>query len=209
MRQTAILVSVLVLLATALAAPVAAKPTNEIDQSLLSPPLNPHLAPWTCWATGDGIICDGSVEDEFANEDIGQSCEGQPIYATGSFYDRARRWHTPDGLATKSIGVSGARERWSLSPDGSGAAVKLHWQVVAHFTYYTPGERDDRQLTEAGAWWIATAPGSGLVFRDAGKITYAVGAENDGNNPIDMRGQFDTWADWDAAMERVCAALGV
>jgi hypothetical protein len=28
------------------------------------------------------------------------------------------------------------------------------------------------------------------------------------NNPIDMRGQFDTWVDWDAALERACAALG-
>jgi hypothetical protein len=207
MRRLAALGSVL-LLTCLLAGAAVAKSPHQVDQSQLVPPLNPNLAPWTCWATGDGIICEGATSDSWVGEDIGETCDGQPIYATGSFYDRAKRWHTADGRATKTIGVEGARETWGLAPDGSGPTVKTHWQVSRHYTYFTPGDRDDRQLTETGAWWIATAPGSGLIFRDAGRITYEVGASNDFNNPVEMRGHFDTWVDWEVAIERVCAALG-
>ena len=207
MRQTAMLVSALVLLATVLAASAAARSPHQVDPDLMIPPLNPNLAPWTCWDTGRGPICEASVRESFAGDDIGETCAGQPIYATGSFTDRVTRWHTPDGRATKTVAVAGARETWSLSADGSGPTISVHWHVSRHYTYFTPGELSDRQLTEAGAWWIATAPGSGLIFRDAGKITYDVGAANDFNNPVEMRGQFDTWMDWDGALERACAAL--
>lgn len=207
MRQTAMLVSALVLLATVLAASAAARSPHQVDPDLMIPPLNPNLAPWTCWDTGRGPICEASVRESFAGEDIGETCAGQPIYATGSFTDRVTRWHTPDGRATKTVAAAGARETWSLSADGSGPTISVHWHVSRHYTYFTPGELSDRQLTEAGAWWIATAPGSGLIFRDAGKITYDVGAANDFNNPVEMRGQFDTWMDWDGALERACAAL--
>jgi len=207
MRQTAMLVSALVLLATVLAASAAARSPHQVDPDLMIPPLNPNLAPWTCWDTGRGPICEASMRESFAGEDIGETCAGQPIYATGSFTDRVTRWHTPDGRATKTVAAAGARETWSLSADGSGPTISVHWHVSRHYTYFTPGELSDRQLTEAGAWWIATAPGSGLIFRDAGKITYDVGAANDFNNPVEMRGQFDTWMDWDGALERACAAL--
>jgi hypothetical protein len=207
MRQTAILVSALVLLATVLAAPAAARSPHQVDPDLMVPPLNPNLAPWTCWATGNGIICEGSAADSFANEDIGESCAGQAIYTTGSFTDRVTRWHTPDGRATKTIAVAGARETWSLSAAGSGPTISVQWQVSRHYTYFTPGELSDRQLTETGAWTIATAPGAGLIFRDAGKITYELGAANDYNNPVEIRGRFDSWTGWDGALERACAAL--
>lgn len=207
MRRLAVLSGVM-LLTFLLAGPAAARSPHQVDPDLMIPPLNPNLAPWTCWETGVGPICEGSVSESFANEDIGEECDGQPIYATGSISDRVKRWHTPDGRATKTLAVPGARETWSLSADGSGPAISVHWRVTRHYTYFTPGDPSDRQLTETGAWWIATAPGAGLIFRDAGKITYEIGASNDYNNPVEMRGQFDTWMDWDAALERACAALG-
>lgn len=206
MRQLAAFSSVL-LLTLLLAGTAVAKSPHQVDPDLLIPPLNPNLAPWTCWETGAGPICEASVQGSFANE-VNEECNGQPVYATGSFSDRVKRWHTPDGRAAKTVAQSGARETWSLSADGSGPAIRVHWQVARHYTYFTPGDPSDRQLTETGAWWIATAPGAGLIFRDAGKITYEVGASNDYNNPIEMRGQFDTWTDFDAALERACAALG-
>jgi hypothetical protein len=208
MRRTATLISALVLLATALAAPAAARSPHQVDPNLMVPPLNPNLAPWTCWAMGIGIICEGSTAGSFANEDIGEECAGQPIYITGSFTDSVTRWHTSDGRATRTKALQGGRETWSLSTDGTGPKITVKWQVSRHYTYFTPGELSDRQLTETGAWAIARAAGQGLVFHNAGKITYAVGASNDHDNPVDMRGQFDIWTDWDATLERVCAALG-
>jgi hypothetical protein len=207
MTRLATLGSVL-LLTFLLAGAAVAKSPHQANPDDMVPPLNPNFAPWTCVVNGGGIICQGYLEVSWANEDIGLSCDGQPIYSTGTEKANFRRWHTPDGRATKTAIVAGVREKWSLSPDGSGPTLNVHWNVMAHYTYFTPGELSDRQKTETGAWWIATAPGSGLVFRDAGKIVYAVGAQNDGENPVEMRGQFDTWTDFDAALGRACAALG-
>jgi hypothetical protein len=208
MRRILIGITAMSLLAAVAVAPVAARSPHQVDPNLMVPPLNPNLAPWTCWETGNGIICEGSVSESFAGEDIGEECAGQPIYITGSLTDRVTRWHTPDGRATRTFALQGGRETWSLSADGSGPTITVKWQVSRHYTYFTPGELGDRQLTEAGAWAIATAPGAGLVFQNAGRITYAVGASNDHDNPVDLRGHFDIWTDWDATLERVCAALG-
>jgi hypothetical protein len=207
MRRLAGLGSIL-LLALSIAGPAAATSPHQAEPEDMVPPLNPFFAPWTCVINGGGIICQGYRTDSWANEDIGESCGDQPIYATGSYTGNFRRWHTLDGLATKTAIVSGEDELWSLSPDGSGPTVHVHWKVMAHYTYFTPGDPSDRQKTETGSWWIATAPGYGHPFRDAGRIVYEVGAANDGENPVEMHGQFDTWTDWDAALERVCAALG-
>jgi hypothetical protein len=72
MRQLAALSSVLMLTFLLAGAAVARSP-HQVDQSQLVPPLNPNLAPWTCWSAGNGIICEGSMQEAFVNEDIGES----------------------------------------------------------------------------------------------------------------------------------------
>jgi hypothetical protein len=190
----------------ALAAPVAARSPHTVDPHSVTPPLNPDLAPWACWETGNGVICEGSAEGSYANEDFGLRCGDQVILVSGAFSDRATRWHTSDGRATATFGNLAFTETWSFSPDGSSPSVHLQGRSIRHYTYLVPGDPTQRQLVETGSL-VASTPDGGLVFRDAGQIVFDIGAGNDFQNPIQIRGPHDTWTDFEAVLARVCSIL--
>ena len=87
------------------------------------------------------------------------TCDGNPVYVTGSASDRTTRWHLPDGRATKTISDESSDDRMSLSPTGDGPSVSVRGHWNRHYTYPVPGDRSSRVLTELGAVYVATAPG--------------------------------------------------
>lgn len=206
MRRLTILLSALGL-AVLLAAPASARSPHQIDPNGVTPPLNPAFAA-TCWETGSGIICEGSLVDTYSNEDFGLRCGDEVILVSGTLSDHFTRWHTSDGRATRTFGNQTWTETWSLASDGTGPTLEVSGRSIRHYTYFVPGDPGQRQLIETGATVVATAPHAGVVFRDAGRITYEVGSENDFQNPIDLRGPHDAWTDWDAAVARACEILG-
>lgn len=207
MRRLALFPTVVLALAAILAGPASARSPHEFDPGGLTPPLNPNFAP-SCWETGAGVICEGRFVETYSNEDFGLRCGDEVIWVSGTLSDRLTRWHTPDGRATRSFGNQTWTETWSLSQDGTGLVLEVTSRSIRHYTYLVPGDLSQRQLVESGATVIATAPRVGIVFRDAGQVIYDIGAENDFQNPIELRGPHDSWTDWDAAVARACEVLG-
>jgi hypothetical protein len=205
-RRSGTVLTAILALALALApAPAAmAAPPRTVDRSTLTPPLNPDFT-WTCFDTGAGPICQGTYDDAWQDEDIGWDCDGQPIYTSGSGVERMTRWHLPDGRATKTVVNLRYRETLSLSTSGGGPVVHLRAAWNRHYDYLVPGDRSTRVLTEPGAWWLATAPGHGIVFQDTGLIRWLPGAEYE---ELDvLRGPHDSLTDEEGALAAVCAVL--
>jgi hypothetical protein len=193
------------LLVMTLAPAAMASPPRTVDPTTLTPPLNPNFT-WTCFDTGAGPVCRGTYEDAYEHEDIGQDCDGQPIYLSGSGVERMTRWHLPDGRATKTVVNLRYRETLSLSTSGEGPVVNVRGSWNRHYDYLVPGDRSTRVLTEPGAEWLATAPGHGLVFKDTGLIRWLPGAEYEEVDVV--RGQRDMFTDPAGAWAAVCAVLG-
>jgi hypothetical protein len=207
MRRPALFLTVVLAMAAILAAPASARSPHEFNPGGLTPPLNPNFA-LSCWQTGAGVICEGQFVETYSNEDFDLRCGDEVIWVSGTLSDRLTRWHEPDGRATRSFGNQAWTETWSLSLDGAGPTLEVSGRSIRHYTYLVPGDPSQRQLVESGATVLATAPGVGIVFRDAGQIIYDIGAENDFQGPNSIRGPHDSWTDWDAAVARACEVLG-
>ena len=193
------------LFAITTAASVMAGVPHEVDQSALQPPLNPTFT-YRCFERGDGILCQGTRDESWTNEDTGLICGAQPVYTTGTGHERLSRWHLADGRATRTIVQLHYDEVWSLSPTGSGQTVRVRGDWNRHYTYPVPGSLGERVLTEVGAIWNITAPGYGVVAHDTGHIQYAPGADFD--EAAVLHGPKDFWLDFDSALGRVCDVLG-
>lgn len=168
-------------LAVMLSAPgVQAKSPHTVDPLLMRPTLNPGFAPWSCWEAGNGITCQGTQEVAY-EEAFGLQCDGREVYISGAGSSRMTRWHTADGLATKTSIHSGyVRDVFSLSPtfDGPTFTVSAHYN--SHYVYAVPGEVASRTLTETGASLLGRAGGGGpLLIHDAGVVTFAPGPDGE------------------------------
>ena len=98
-----------------IAASAVAGSPHTVDPSTMSPPLNPNFAPWTCTDTGSGSICRGFDAFDWADADLGLTCDGQPIFTTGAAtIDAVRHGHAVGG-ATQSAFHSEVSETWSLA----------------------------------------------------------------------------------------------
>jgi hypothetical protein len=176
-----------------------------VDPGSMTPALNPDFT-WVCFDTGGGPICQGTFDVTYENEQIDMVCDGHPVYVTGSGSEWMTRWHTPDGRATKTIVNLSYSDRLTLSPtgDGPGVIVRGHWN--RHYTYPIPGDASARALTEVGAVYVATAPGQGLVFHDAGLLRFFPGADFEDADVV--HGPHDLFMDFEAVQDAICSQLG-
>lgn len=203
-RRTAGAVGVLGLAALAVAAPPAqaAPKTGTVDPSTLQPALNPDFAPWSCWEAGVGITCQGSYQASY-DETFG-SCDGRELRISGSIKERMTRWHTSDGLATRtSVHLDAPGDVFSLEGTDETVTLRGHWN--RHYTYPVPGDRDTRVMSEVGAIYMLTVPGSGVVVQDAGLITFAPGGEFE--EIAASKGPHEFYDDWTIVERVVCDAL--
>ena len=167
------LIAVGALAATALLPSTAAdaKSPQQVDPALMVPTLNPDAAPWNCWEAGSGITCQGTVQESYTNELFGLQCDGQEVYITGRFDQQWTRWHTADGLATKtSVHSASPRDVFSLSPTADGPALTISGHFNWHYVYAVPGRPQlahahrgrghlPGPLPEAARWCCMTAAG--------------------------------------------------
>lgn len=186
----------LVVLASGLA---VAKSPHEVDQSSVTPPLNPAFT-WDCFEAGVGITCQGTLVDGPYRDQIG-TCAGQAVYINGILYARMTRWHDAQGRATKTIiNTNAPEDRFTLAPDGSGPAVTVtgHWNK--HYTYVIPGDLSARVLTERGAIYVVKGTDGGVILRDVGQVEFAPGADYE--VITQSPGQHDLYDDGFAAFEQ-------
>jgi hypothetical protein len=187
-------------------APTAgAAPAGDVDPLSLTPALNPTYT-WTCSRTGTGISCTGERRSTYGPEPAGFDCDGMPVYVSGRGDDRMTRWHTADGLATRTVVQrSFPEDRLTLSADGSGPAVvsRQHW--TQHYHYGTPGDVTTRVLVETGQVLMVHGPdGAGKVFQLTGRTEFAPGEEFE--TVVAFAGRDDFYAGKDFVAE-VCDAL--
>jgi hypothetical protein len=205
MRKLLAITAAAALLTISLASSVQAASPHQVDPAGMVPPLNPAFGPWICTVTGSGPVCRGSNEDSWTDADTGLVCDGQAVYATGSYSSNGTRWHLPDGRAVKTFFNNSSVETWTLSPTGTGAEVRVmgHWDQ--HYVYPIPGDLDSRVETITGADWQAVAKGVGVVFHDTGFVRFQPGVDT----PIDIsHGPTDSdHGNLDLVMPAVCAVL--
>ena len=86
---------------------------------------------------GTGITCQGS--DAGSYEDSFGSCDGRELRVVGTFRERMTRWHTADGLATKtSVHLDAPADVFSLAGTDETVTLRGHWN--RHYTYGVPGD---------------------------------------------------------------------
>jgi hypothetical protein len=184
-----------------------AKSPHQVDPALMVPTLNPSFAPWSCWKAGSGITCQGTNDSTYTNEPLGLQCGGQDVFLSGREDSRMTRWHTADGLATKTvIHYDVPADTFSLSPGGGGVGLTISGHFNRHYVYAVPGDLSSRTLTEVGAIYLGrTGRGGPMVLQDTGRVTFAPGADYE--VVTSMSGVHDAYSD-PAAVERViCDAL--
>ena len=115
--------------------------------------------------------------DATYNEPIGLFCDGQEVWIQGRADAQTTRWHTGDGLATKTRAhLSYPADVFSLSPTGEGPNLTISGHFNRHYTYAVPGDPDSRTLTERGVIYFAKADGQ-VVFKDVGTVTFEPGQD--------------------------------
>jgi len=189
MKRIALMLTALGLALTSTPAAVATSP-HTVDPDLMTPPLNPEFAPYTCVQAGTGITCTGEDDQSYANEPIGLQCDGHDVYVTGVQRARIVRWHDLEGRALKtSLQTNFPADHLTLSSTGEGPAAVLAGDWHKHYVYPVPGDLGSRVLTETGAMLRLHASGGGLLFQDTGLVTYVPGEENE--TPSEMHGVHD------------------
>ncbi|HSK55914.1 MAG TPA: hypothetical protein VK908_11705 [Jiangellales bacterium] len=202
-----IAVSALALLAAlGIGTPATAKSPQVVDPATVTPALNPDFAPWSCFKAGSGIICQAEFRPAYENEPIGLQCDGQDVYISGTGREFMTRWHTADGLATKTIvHLDYPDDRFSLSASGDGPSVSVRGHWNRHYVYPVPGDRDSRVLTEVGAIYLVSGSGEGLVLQDTGRVTFEPG--QDFELVASMHGVHDHYQDPTYIDTVICDAL--
>lgn len=188
------------------AAGAAAEP-RTVDPSTLQPALNPDFAPWTCLEAGQGIVCRGDNAYSYEQEPFGLTCGAGDVVISGSTREHMTRWHTADGLATKTvIHVDVPGDVFSLEGVEDGPSLTIRGHFNRHYDYLVAGDRDSRVMTEVGAIYVANQPGSGLVLHDTGPVTYEAGLEHEA--VAATHGVHDSISDPGVIDRLICDALG-
>ena len=72
-----------------------------------------------------GITCQDGYDATY-NEPLGLVCDSQAVWIQGRASEQMRRWHTGDGLATKTrVQLSFPENVMSLSPTGEGPRIEF------------------------------------------------------------------------------------
>jgi hypothetical protein len=173
---------------------------DSVDPALMQPGLNPAFAPWDCWRTGEGITCEGSLNNAWTNADWGLICDGRPVYTTGTEDRVLVRHGDEDGLALWSRSEVQIRETLSLQPDGSGPTLSAGGSWAERFDYATPGDVSTRIERDTGLNLRVWGPGVGTVLQNIGIETFDIE-----DNRLVAHGSL--LSDWDAAFLQVCDAF--
>jgi len=198
-KAMAILISVLALLVPASAS--AGQP-DSVDPAIMQPALNPAFSPWDCWRTGTGIVCDGSSVLVWKGAETEFTCDGGPVYSTGTDKRTLRRFGDQAGLALKTNGHVDIRETLSLTADGSGPTLQgiAHWDD--HYKYLVPGDLSSRIVTRTGIDVAVTGTGVGLVIHELGIKAFDID-----DNLLLVHGPHPVLDDFEGSFAKLCDAF--
>ena len=182
----------------------ASAPPEVVDPATVTPALNSNFAPWSCVKQGQGIRCDGDWEPSYS-EPIGLQCEGQDVWITGEGREVMTRWHTAEGLATRTlVRLEYPGDVFSFDPALGGAELVVSGQFQRSYSYPVPGDLASRVLTEKGLIYLGKVDGQ-VVFVDAGTVQFAPGQDFDVITT--MHGRHDLYEDPGLIDRVICETL--
>lgn len=180
----------------------AAGNPHEVDPTTVTPMLSPDFDPWSCFATGAGITCQGSADNSYAI-DIELECDGRGVHVVGNEQAGMTRWHDAEGRALKSEVRRSIDEKLTLVGTDQ-PAVHLSIHEARHYVYHLPGDLAERVLRESGTVFLLRSEGGGVLFQDTGQLAYAAGDEG---APETISGNFDSWTGIETLDEAICRGL--
>lgn len=200
MHRALALASMLVL---AFAGTATAGQPQQVDPSLMQPPLNPTFGPWTCFRSGSGIICDGERTLTWEAAEYGITCDGKAVVGSGYEHRTMRRWGDANGLGLKTlVNFSGQDTVW-LDGAPSGRTLRGTGRFTELFEYAVPGDLSSRTDTYRGLDVRYTGQGVGLVIHDVGIKSFDID-----DNLLFMHGQHPVVLEsYEEAFGRFCPAL--
>lgn len=133
----------------------------------LTPPPPPGA---TCYTTGQGTICQGSLPGS-ESFDTGASCSSFQILQSDTFTVRFTLFYNQEGNGTQR--VFHEREVGTLSNSVTGTSVPFEADFTFTFTFATPGDFSTVTVTDTGQVYKVTLPGSGLILHDVGRVVFA------------------------------------
>lgn len=201
MKRVFLLLAVLVLSLSAPGAAMAGR-TSSVDPALMQPPLNPGFAPWECWRTGDGIICEGARRLSWEAVETGLICDGRMVYTNETDNRWLRRYGDANGLALKSTQHVDIRAILSLNADMSGPTLRGAGHFQEHYAYPIPGNISSRTDKYSGLDVRVTGPGVGLVVHDVGVKVFDIE-----DNVLFARGPHPIVDDFEGAVAKLCDAF--
>jgi hypothetical protein len=175
---------------------------HGVDPTSVTPPLSPDFDPWSCFATGGGITCQG-LADGYYDTDIELVCGGRDVHVVGREQAGMTRWHDDEGRALKSEVRRKVVDRLTLSGTDD-PAVHLSIHEARHYYYPVAGDLAERVLRESGAVFVLRSEEGGLLFQDTGHLAYAPGDES---APAGISGNFDSWTGVETLDEAICRGL--
>jgi hypothetical protein len=176
---------------------------DTVDPLLMQPPLNPTFGPWTCYRTGDEIVCDGERTITWEAADYGIVCDGRPVLGSGYEHRTQRRWGDANGLALKTLQHFKGEDTVSLNADMSGPTLRGAGQFTEVFEYAVPGDLSTRTDTYRGLDVKYVGQGVGLVIHDVGTKSFDID-----DNVLFLHGQHPVVTEgYEAAFSRFCPAL--
>lgn len=185
----------------------SAKSPHQVDPLTMTPALNPDFT-WSCFEAGTGITCQGTFVQSYGPEVVDFECDGHPVYVTGRGDEQMTRWHTSDGLATKTVvNLDYPGDRFTLNADGSGAVVTVRGHWNRHYVYPTPGDRSTRVLTEVGQPYMAFDDSGHKLFQSTGLVRWLPGADFEGIDVVHGPHFVENDPDGSAFVAAVCGAL--
>lgn len=127
------------------------------------------------------------------------------MWITGEAREQATRWHTAEGLATRTIvHLDFPGDVFTLGPHGDGPELVISGHFNRHYTYPDPGDRSTRVLTERGMIYLGKTD-RGVVLRDAGSVRYLPGQDFEA---VDVaHGVHDVLVDPGVVDRAICEAL--
>ena len=179
----------------------AASNPHYVDPATVTPALSPDFDPWSCFATGGGITCQGAADGSY-DIDIDLGCGGD-VHVVGREQAGMTRWHDAEGRALKSEVRRKVVDRLTLSGTDE-PAVHLSIHEARHYYYPVPGSLAERVLRESGAVFVLRSEEGGVLFQDTGHLAYAPGDESE---PAGISGNFDGWTGVETLDEAICRGL--
>ncbi len=178
---------------------------GKVDRSKLIPSLDvPSPLPYAgCAQTKDGPLCWGSQDVEYSNEEFDVCPDGRSIYTSEKRTEFFARQYDKNNKAWYRATISD-NSKFDITLNASGAKPKLN--NLSHFyverVHPTHGDFSTFYRTWSGSYDYTLSKKGKPVWIDVGVLQ-----ENEEGDILFQSGRWDSWNDYDGALDRICKAL--